>query len=86
MYNLKLSITGVYYSPFTNLKVASKRSTVQTLALIYPKDVEEHGLGRCLEKVIFDLKELVIHGLFDEKSGKTLQIRVICNLGDNLGK
>ena len=67
--------------PFTDLRVASKQSTVQTIALLYPKDVEEYGLKRCLEKVIFDLKELVIHGLFDEQTGKTLQIRVICNLG-----
>ena len=44
----KHKVLGVYYSPFDNLEVASRRSTVQTLALLSQKDVDKftHELTR----------------------------------------
>ena len=82
----KNRILGFYYSAFSNLKVASKRSTVQTLCLVDSKDVAEFGLSKCLEKPIMDLKNIVINGIYDEKFQTFIQIHVICCLGDNLGK
>ena len=75
---------GIYYSPITDLKVASNRSTVQTLALLFPSDVKEFGLSKCLETSIKELRLLVENGCFDEKSQHTLQVRLIASLGDNL--
>ena len=82
----KNKILGFYYSAFSNLKVASKRSTVQTICLVDSKDIAEFGLSKCLEKSIMDLKNIVINGIYDEKFQTFIQIRVICCLGDNLGR
>jgi hypothetical protein len=60
------------------------RSTIQTLALLKSKDVEKFGYHKCLKYVMLDLEKLVDEGLIDERTGKILQVRVICSLGDNL--
>ena len=75
---------GIYYSPITDLKLASNRGTVQTLALLFPSDVKEFGLSKCLETSIKELRLLVENGCFNEKSQHTLQLRVIASLGDSL--
>ena len=80
----KHKVLGVYYSPISNLKVSSNRSTVQTVGLLYPKDVKEFGLQKCLVPSMTELKQLVNNGFFDEKSKTNLQVRVIASLGDNL--
>ena len=82
----KGKILGVYYSPFSNLKIASKRSRIQTLCLIESKDVSEYGLSKCLETTMTDLKDIVINGIFDKKLKMVIQVRVLCCLGDNLGQ
>ena len=52
--------------------------------------VNKVGLKNCLDAtvedqgVMEDLRSLVINGFYDEKMGKTLQVRVVCSLGDNL--
>ena len=80
----KHKILGIYLSPFADLRMASKRNTVQCIALIFPSDIEKFGLHKCLEKVISDLKLLVNEGIKDVRSNKTYQFRVVANLGDNL--
>ena len=67
-----------------DLAVASKRSTVQTLGLIFQKDVDEFGLENCLSPIISELNELVSEGISDERTKNILQVRVVANLGDNL--
>jgi len=64
--------------------VASKRSTVQTLGLVFQKDVDEFGIEKCLEPIMSELKKLVLEGIFDIKTKKVLQVRIVANLGDNL--
>ena len=80
----KHKILGIYISFFSDLRMASKRNTVQCVALIFPLDIEKFGLHKCLKKVISDLKLLVNEGLKDMRSNKTYQFRVVANLGDNL--
>ena len=80
----KHKIMGFYYSPLADLKVAAKRSTIQTLSLIFQKDIDHFGLRKCLQNSMQELKNLVDEGFFDEKSKTRLQVRVISNLGDNL--
>ena len=82
----KHKILGVYYTPFNDLRISSKRKTVQTLCLLFPKDVEKFGLEVCLKPVMDDLSRLVQNGMFDKRTNTNLQIRVIANIGDNLGK
>ena len=81
----KHKILGCYYTPFHDLRVSAIRSTVQTLCLLYPKDVEKFGLDVCLQPVMKDLSKLVQNGLFDRRTNSILQVRVIANIGDNLG-
>ena len=64
--------------------MASKRSTVQTLGLVYQKDVDEFGLETCLTPIMSELKEMVLEGIYDEKTKHNLQVRVVASLGDNL--
>jgi hypothetical protein len=64
----KDKLLGVYYSVFSDLTIASKRSTIQTVALLNNKDIENFGLSKCLEPVMNELKELVIHGYYDKKT------------------
>ena len=59
---------------------------METLALIYDKDVKRFGLFLCLERVMLYLNELVLNGITDQETKQNLQVRIICNLGDNLGK
>ena len=80
----KHKVMGFYYSPFVTLEVGSKRSSIQTLALLLQKDIEHFKLNVCLQKVITDLKNLVIEGIYDKKTDKIIQVRVMCSLGDNL--
>ena len=77
----KNKILGFYYSVFTTLLFGSKRSTVQTLALIDSKDIEEFTLRVCLKATIADLEKLVLEGIYDEKTQQTIQVRIICCLG-----
>ena len=62
---------GVYYSPFDNLVIASKRSTVQTLALIMQNDIDHFTLNVCLKEAMLDLKSLVIEGFYDDVTKTT---------------
>ena len=82
----KNKILGFYYSPFSDLRIASKRSAIQTLALVDSKDIKELGMSTCLEATIADLKNIVINGYFDKKLQTNIQVRVIACLGDNLGQ
>ena len=60
-------------------------STMQTLCLLFEKDIVKFGLKECLKVVMEELKSTVINGIFDKQLNKTLQVRVIVSLGDNLG-
>ena len=71
----------MYYSPFLDIKVGSRRSTVQTICLVNQIDIDKYGLRLCLKKIMLELENLVENGLVDQRTNKTLQIRVICNLG-----
>ena len=81
----KNKIVGFYYSGINSLKAGSNRSTIQTLAILDQKHIDHFGLSFCLREVMEEVKNLVQHGIYDNKSKKTLQVRVICQLGDNLG-
>ena len=72
---------GFYYSCFFLPEVASKRSLIQTVAVLLQKDIDEFGLDFCLKKIMLELKSLVQDGLFDEKTKRRIQVRVICCLG-----
>ena len=74
-------ILGIYYSILTDLVVASKRCTIQTLALIWQKDVDTFGLSFCLKEILSELELLVNEGFYDEKTDTRIQIRLICSLG-----
>ena len=80
----KHKILGIYCTPFDDIKVASKRSTIQTIALIFNSDVVKFGLVFCLIRIITDLKMLVQNGIYDKKLNKTHQVRIICSLGNFL--
>ena len=80
----------MYISFFTDLKLSAQRSSVQTVALLNEKVVKKVGLKECLEAttdgygVLEDLRNLVVNGYYDEKTGRMLQVRIVCSLGDNL--
>ena len=82
----KHKVLGVYITIFNDLRISANRNTIQTVALLYPRDIKEYGLSRCLKVVIEELERLVREGLPDPKTNNILQVRVICSLGDNLGK
>ena len=82
----KHKVLGFYYSAFGNLKVASKRSTIQTIALVLQNDINHFGLRNCLSASMSDLKKMVMNGLYDKRLNVKLAVRVICCLGDNLGQ
>ena len=63
----KHKVLGFYYSAFGNLKVASKRSTIQTIALVLQKDINHFGLRNCLSATMSELKKIIIHGLYNSK-------------------
>ena len=67
-----------------DILVSSKLSTVQTVALVEDKDIIEFGLKRCLKEILSELDILIKEGFYDEKLKTTIQVRVICSLGDNL--
>ena len=77
-------IMGFYYGPFVILKVASKRATVQTIALVYQRDIDYFTLNNCLKNPISQLKQLVNEGFFDDETKRTLQVPIACSLGDDL--
>ena len=74
-------IVGVYYRCLTKI---SKRATIATLALLNQSDITEFGLRVCLKKVISELTDIVNAGILDGK--RHIQVRIIANLGDNLGQ
>ena len=74
----------MYYSLFDDTSIASQRATVQTICLLLQSDIDLFGLNMCLEKTMLELRNLVHQGLFDKKSNKILQVRIIASLGDNL--
>ena len=76
-------ILGVYYSPFNDPKVCSKRATV-TMALINHQDVATFGLEQCLERPIQELEDLTERGIYDPVSKKVLDVVVMVVQGDNL--
>ena len=80
----KHKVLGFYYSIFTSLESCSKLDLIQTLALLFEKDVEFFGLSVCLKATIDELKKLVLEGLYDKKFKRHIQVRVISSLGDNL--
>ena len=80
----KHKVLGFYCSAFTSLEAGSQRSSVITIALVYEKDIQFFGLAFCLKKTIEELSNLVKFGIYDKKLKKTLEVRVICSLGDNL--
>ena len=80
----KDKIMGMYYSPFVSLQVGSKRSTIQTIALLEAKDIENLGLKYCLQSTMLELRSLVINGIYDAKTEKNIDVRIIASLGDNL--
>ena len=82
----KHKVLGVYITIFNDLRISANRSTIQTVALIFPKDTKKYGLPHCLQFVIQELESLVHEGLTDPKTNNNLQFRVIASLGDNLGK
>ena len=69
---------------FDDILIASKRSLVQTICLLLQSDIDKFGLKECLEEVLLELRSIVLQGIFDKKSNKNLQVRVIASLGDNL--
>ena len=70
---LQLGLTKIY-----------KRATIATLALLNQSDITEFGLSVCLKKVISELTDIVNTGILDGK--RHIQVRIIANLGDNLGQ
>ena len=74
-------VLGFYYSLFTTLKAGSEKPTVQTIAILFEKDVNFFGLSVCLKRAISELKTLVLNGIYDQKLKKNLEIGVICSLG-----
>ena len=74
-------IMGFYLSGLVDLKVCSKRCTIQTISLILQKDITHFGLNICLKRPISELKSLVQEGIFDEISNRNIQVRVIASLG-----
>ena len=68
----------------TILTKISKRATIATLALLNQSDITEFGLSVCLKKVISELTDIVNTGILDGK--RHIQVRIIANLGDNLGQ
>ena len=77
-------IMGFYYSPFVSAEAGSKRATIQTLALLFQKDIDHFSLNVCLKSTMDDLKCLVLHGIYDEKIKRNIDIRIIFCLGNNL--
>ena len=77
----KHKIMGVYYSAFDDIRICSRRSTVQTICLVLHEDIVEFGLNVCLAKIMVELKDIVLQGIFDSKTSRNLQVRVICSLG-----
>ena len=61
--------------------MSSQRSTIQTVALVPSKDINEFGLKRCLKEILSELNTLITEGYYDAKLKTTLQVRVICSLG-----
>ena len=43
--------------------------------------IDSFGLVKCLEDVMKDLQYIVDNGIYDKKSDKILQVRVITSLG-----
>ena len=74
-------VVGVYYRCLTKIY---KRATIATLALLNQSDITEFGLSVCLKKVISELTDIVNTGILDGK--RHIQVRIIANLGDNLGQ
>ena len=79
-------ILGFYYTVFTTLEAGSKRATAETIALIFQSDIDHFGINVCLKSTISELKNLVLSGIYDKITKKTLEFRVICTIGDNLGQ
>ena len=79
-------LVGVYYSGIDDTKVGSQRSTITMLGLVNQSDVDFFGLAVCLAKIMSELRDLVVSGIYDKRLKKWLQVRIIANLGDNLGR
>ena len=73
----KHKIMGFYYSIFNDLEVSSGRSTIQTIGLILQSDIDFFGLDVCLTNPILQLKTLVEEGIFDVKTQRNIQVRII---------
>ena len=50
----------MYYSPFLDIKVGSRRSTVQTICLVNQVDIDKYGLSLCLKKIMLELENLLL--------------------------
>ena len=73
-----------YYTPFCDPRTASRRATVQSICFIETKDIDEYGFSACVATLVEELRDLVVNGFTDEKSGQMYQVRLAGNLGDNL--
>ena len=73
----KHKIMGYYYSIFHDLEVSSNRSTIQTISLILQSDIDFFGIDVCLRYSILQLKTLVDEGIFDVKTQRNIQVRII---------
>ena len=73
----KHKIMGYYYSILNDLEVSSNRSTIQTISLILQSDIDFFGLAVCLRNSILQLKTLVEEGIFDVKTQRNIQVRIM---------
>jgi hypothetical protein len=73
----KHKIMGYYYSVLNDLVVSSNRKTLQTISLILQSDIDFFGLDVCLINSILQLKTLVEEGIFDHKTQRNIQVRVM---------
>ena len=79
-------ILGCYYQAIHDKILASKRAGIETLALLEDCDINKFGLKASLEVPLAEVKSLVETGLYDRISRSVLGVRVLANLGDNLGQ
>ena len=82
----KNGVTGVYLSVM-NLAShnRSQRNGFLTVQVIRNSQIKDHGFNACFERLVNDLKDLILTG-FILPNGKKVNVRVVQFLMDNLEK